>query len=350
MTFHAEIRAGRGGEAPLPEASDLINHLPCKVLAIKDLRDPFSARERIEDPAHVRLLAEAESALEPILVHHPSMRVIDGVHRMRAAVLRGQTEITARLFDGSEEDAFVLSVQLNVRHGLPLTLSERKAAARRILGSHPYWSDRAIAERTGLSAKTVGKVRRRLDGEVLHLGARLGRDGKIRPLRSVEGRRNAAALLEADSGLSLRELSRKTGLSVGTVRDVRERLGRGQDPVPDRLRKGPQAAVPRRPAPVPAGSGGRALPPGAPRGEHGPSETAPVVQKLARDPSLRATESGRLLLRVLLATELGPAQWEEIAEVIPAHCVPLVRAVMLKRCEQWNKLASMMPRRPEKTA
>ncbi|MFC6073303.1 winged helix-turn-helix transcriptional regulator [Microbispora bryophytorum] len=342
-----------------------LRHLAWEIVPVRDLTSSLSPRKRREDPAHVRLLAETDRPFDPLLVHRPTMRVIDGVHRLRAAVLRGRSEIAVRFFDGSEADAFVLSVRLNVGHGLPLTLDERKEAARRIITSHPQWSDRGVAESTGLSAKTVAGVRRRLggSGELQH--SRVGRDGRSRPLSSVEGRRSAAALLAANSEISLRELSRKTGLSVGTVRDVRERLDRGQDPIPDRLRAregsgaGPRStatsardgAAPRTGAVRRAGqtrrprdgsrSRGETRPPGHAAGEA--VETASVLRKLARDPSLRATESGRLLLRILLATEVGPAQWKEIAEAIPAHCLPLIRAVVLKRSEELKRLASMVP-------
>jgi len=71
-------------------------------------------------------------------------------------------------------------------------------------------------------------------------------------------------------------------------------------------------------------------------------ETAALVRQLTRDPSLRATETGRQLLRLLLATELENARWKEIAAVIPTHCLPIVRAVALKRSEEWQKMASMV--------
>ncbi|MFC4010191.1 chromosome partitioning protein ParB [Nonomuraea purpurea] len=267
------------------------------------------------------------------------MRVIDGMHRLRAAVLRGRTAVCVRFFDGTEADAFVLSVQLNVRHGLPLTLDERKAAAQRIIGSHPHWSDRAIAERTGLSAKTVGKVRR-LAGQASHLPSRLGRDGRSRPVSSIDARRSAAAMLAANSEISLRELSRKTGLSVGTVRDVRDRVGRGQDPVPERLRgeedPAPQA---RRRAE-------------AHRPQHDAAavaETSLLIRKLTRDPSLRATETGRLLLRMLLTTEVAAAHRAQIAEAVPTHCAPLIRAALLRFCEDLKGLAHMMPPQREQS-
>ncbi|WP_327044854.1 ParB/RepB/Spo0J family partition protein [Microbispora sp. NBC_01189] len=361
MTLHTAADTDRELGTRLPDVADL-RHLPWEIVSVRDLTSSLSPRKQREDPAHVRTLAEMDRALDPLLVHRPTMRVIDGMHRLRAAVLKGRNEIAVRFFDGSEADAFVLSVRLNVGHGLPLTLDERKEAAGRIIASHPHWSDRMVAENVGLSAKTVGGLRRRLGGQVQF--SRVGRDGKSRPVSSVEGRRSAAALLAANSEISLRELSRKTGLSLGTVRDVRERLDRGQDPIPDRLRAredtggGPRdetaraqdgppprtgvvrrAAQSRRPH-LESRRSGEPRPPGCPAEEA--VETASVLRKLARDPSLRATESGRLLLRMLLATEMGPAQWKEIAEAVPPHCMPLVRAVVLRRSEEWERLANLV--------
>ena len=70
------------------------------------------------------------------------MRVIDGTHRLRAALLRGVDVIDVLYFDGPDADAFVLAVELNHTHGLPLSRADRTAAAERIIGSHPDWSDR----------------------------------------------------------------------------------------------------------------------------------------------------------------------------------------------------------------
>ncbi|WP_329228552.1 hypothetical protein OHB07_11960 [Streptomyces sp. NBC_00111] len=376
MALHAAVDADKN---TFLEAPDLLRELPREIVPAAQLMPSLAPRERREDPAHVRLLAETDGRSDPILVHRPTMRVIDGAHRLSAALMRGRTEVVVQFFDGSEAEAFVLSVQLNVRHGLPLTLDERKAAARRIVGSHPHWSDRVIAQRTGLSAKTVGKVRR--TGEAPGQGVRVGGDGRARPISTIEGRRSAAALLAAHPEISLRELSRRAGLSVGTVRDVRERLSRGEDPIPERLRGDRRQPVVRAVPPAvtaaPRGRVDAAVPPaeadrpqaegarpdaGAPQVEADRPQAEPVrpdariagfdpvtaVRKLARDPSLRATESGRWLLRMLLATEMAQPQWEEIAEAIPSHCVPLVRAVVLKRCEDWRNLAKMGQQESEK--
>jgi hypothetical protein len=42
---------------------------------------------------HISLLARPTEALPPTVVHRATMRVIDGTHRLRAAALRGETEI-----------------------------------------------------------------------------------------------------------------------------------------------------------------------------------------------------------------------------------------------------------------
>ncbi|WP_304412541.1 ParB/RepB/Spo0J family partition protein [Nocardiopsis sp. CNT312] len=302
----------------------------------------MSAREQVEDPAHVRLLVEAGGLIDPIIVHRRTMRVIDGAHRMRAAVLRGFVEIPVRFFDGSDEDAFVLAVQLNVRHGLPLTLKERKTAAERIIGSHPQWSDRAIAERVGLNAKTVGRIRRESESLGPEHAARIGRDGRIRPVNSAEGRLVAAELLTADPRMSLREVSRRTRLSVGTVRDVRKRVERGSSPVPERLRGRAPWTGSSAPDAEREPDTGTAEP--RPRTE---PATAEAVRKLARDPSLRATETGRALLRVLMVTEMNRDRWEELAKAVPGHCVPLIRSVVLQRSQDLRQLADMVPCEPE---
>lgn len=209
------------------------------------LKPSDSPRAQRQDEEHVGKLADSDWEFDPILVHRGTMRVIDGMHRLSATALRGRREIAVRFFDGSEADAYVLSVQLNVRHGLPLTPAERRLAAGRILRSHPHWSDRAIAERTGLSGKTVGKLRRSASAEIPQSHTRVGRDGTVRPLSSAEGRRIAAALLAEDPGASLRELARGPGCPP--VRSAMSGTGCGA--VRARCRRGGATAPGPRPSP-----------------------------------------------------------------------------------------------------
>src|SRR4051812_30365190 len=85
----------------------------CSLMPISTLLPADSPRLAGEDMQHARLLADSDAELPPILVHRKTMRVIDGMHRIRAAVLRGEDKIKAKLFDGCEEAAFVLAVEAN---------------------------------------------------------------------------------------------------------------------------------------------------------------------------------------------------------------------------------------------
>jgi ParB-like chromosome segregation protein Spo0J len=191
-----------------------------------------SPRLNGEDRAHIARLAEIETPLPPILVDRRTMRVIDGMHRLMAASLRGRETIDVIFFDGNAADVFLLAVQENVVHGLPLSQADRRAAAERIIGTHPHMSDRAIGRAAGLSAKAVAAIRKRLSDDAPQSNVRIGKDGVARPLDSGQGRELAAKLLADQPGATLRDVARASGISPATVLDVRRRLARGEPPVP----------------------------------------------------------------------------------------------------------------------
>jgi hypothetical protein len=162
-------------------------------VAITALVPADSPRLGGEDLDHVRLLAESGATLPPILVHRRTMRVIDGMHRLRAARLRGEPDIEVTYYDGDDTGAFIEAVRANVTHGLPLTLADRRAAALRILTASPEMSDRSVAGLTGLSPKTVGAARHSAGSQLPGSAYRLGRDGRWRPSRSRASPTSATA-------------------------------------------------------------------------------------------------------------------------------------------------------------
>lgn len=195
------------------------------VLAISDLRLDVSPRIIPIDLEHARMLAELDQALPPILVHAETMMVIDGHQRVFAAKLRGRTSIRAQLFEGTEEEAFILAVRANTTHCKPLSLAERVQAAARILAGTLRLSDRAIGEICGISPHTVAKRRRAAPAcEQEH---RVGKDGRIRPLCTELARHHAAALMAMFPGKSNRSIANDVGLSEGTVRLVRKETESG---------------------------------------------------------------------------------------------------------------------------
>ncbi|MCC9307419.1 ParB/RepB/Spo0J family partition protein [Kitasatospora sp. RB6PN24] len=283
------------------------------------------------DEEHVRRLAETDAELPPILVHRATMRVIDGAHRLRAAQSRGADVITVEFFEGSEAEAFILGVQANVAHGLPLSLAERKAAARRIVELQPELADRAVARATGLAASTVGVIRRQAAGDGARSGTRLGRDGRLRPVDGGEGRRRAVAVIRDSPDASLREIAQAAGVSLGTAHDIRARLDRGEDPL---CRPEPQPAAPtaelaamRRIASEPATA----------------RQTRPEpfagLESLRRDPSLRFTDHGRALLVWLHRRLVVVGEAESELDNIPPHLLSVVAELAQECSDIWHNLS-----------
>lgn len=319
------------------------------------LQDADSPRSSGEDAEHVQRLAEL-AQWPPVTVHRPTMRVIDGMHRLRAARLLGQTEIAVRFFDGQEAEVFALAVRLNVRHGLPLSLSDRKAAADRILASHPDWSDRLVASVAGLAAKTVADIRRGAQAGApgapggpggpgppgAHGGqqaeARIGRDGRVRRLSSAEGRRKAGELIREQPGLSLRQVARAAGISPETVRDVRNRLS-SEKTSAAKPGGGPADRRSVRTRAAATGRGARPVP-----------DLGTALQRLTADTSLRLTRTGRTLLKLLDAHAVSEERLAGIIDIVPANCRNAVAQAALECAAAWWKFADRLDRSDQEPA
>jgi ParB-like chromosome segregation protein Spo0J len=304
------------------------------------LRPADSPRLNGEDKAHIARLAEMEAPLPPILVDRRTMRVIDGMHRLMAASLLGRETISVRFFDGSEADVFLRAVQENVAHGLPLSQADRRAAAERIVASHPHLSDRAIGHSAGLAAKTVAAIRRSSSEEIPQSNARVGRDGRVRPLDSGAGRRRAAELLVKQPDASLRDVARVAGISPATVLDVRKRLERGESPAPERAAANAARRGVNGNGADPALDGdGAAQPIRLSSRTTAPPDPAAAVEKLLRDPSLRNNERGKGMLRLLHVNAVGAEQLPDVAATVPPHCVGIVVQLARQYAKMWQEFA-----------
>jgi hypothetical protein len=152
---------------------------------VASLRQGLAVRSDGVDESYAKLLASVVTPLPPIVVDSRTMVVLDGVHRVRAAVLRQDTRIRATYVSGSESELLILAVQANAAHGRPLSITDRKGAAGRLLSLAPDMSDRAVAAICGLSPTTVGLLRSSVlpNGQS---GLRRGRDGRVRGTRKPE--------------------------------------------------------------------------------------------------------------------------------------------------------------------
>jgi len=289
---------------------------PAIEVPIRSLLPSDSPRLAGESAENVRMLADLDRPLPPLLVHGPTGRVIDGMHRLRAAELRGDETIRVQYCDGDDDDAFIQSVVSNVRHGLPLTMADRKAAAARILQARPHWSDRKIAAVVALSDKTVAGVRRAQCSRVV--AVRVGRDGRHRPAGPSEPRDRVARLISENPGASLRQIAKRAGVSPETVRSVRARLTAQQMSAPPVVQ---------------------------PLTQHAQRDPLECLRTLTRDPALRATDPGRALLRALHTLAVigrGPA---DLIEVVPGHDLDLFHSVAQANADAWRILADLAGRR-----
>jgi transposase-like protein len=331
MLSDCQIRPGRKSETStddeLPQLQSGRISDP-QWVPVRSLLPADSPRQLGEDIEHTQMLAHIDTRFPPILVHRKTMRVIDGMHRLGAAILRGDELTEVRFFEGSEQEAFVLAVQTNIAHGLPLSYADRSRAAERIIASQPTWSDRAIAAAVGLGARTIGNIRRRMriqpDSEVR---ARTGRDGRVRPLDSAEGRLRASQILRDRPETSLREVAREVGVSPSTVQDVRRRVQRGEDPVPrPRQRRSAEPPAPEAP------------------------DLAAMLQGLQNDPSLRFTESGRNLLRWIFSRAIRADERLGVIGKVPPHCTYIIANVARSCADEWLRLADRLERRATDSA
>ncbi|MGH3787684.1 MAG: ParB N-terminal domain-containing protein [Pseudonocardiaceae bacterium] len=316
-----------------------LHGLPTIVLSISSLLLDDSPRQLGENGEHVRVLAESEEKLPPIVVHGQSMRVIDGIHRIRAAIARGEEKIEARIYNGTDDDAFVLAVRMNITHGLPLSRADRTTAAVRIIGSHPQWSNRMIATATGISAGTVRTLRQRSTVQNAQSTTRVGKDGRVRPINTAAGRLKAGELLAEKPTASNRTIAKEAGVSPSTVHDVRQRLCAGEDPrlEPQKVRKSP--ATLRPPDVCPA-----QVTPGVP-GPAGGGDVATVLASLKRDPSLRFSDAGRFLLRWLDRYHVGMAGGNKIVDMVPDHCAGSVAKLARRYARVWTGVAAQLEKR-----
>ncbi|MFJ9829575.1 ParB/RepB/Spo0J family partition protein [Streptomyces sp. NPDC101160] len=306
------------------------------------------------DDDHVRRLTDVYASLPPVLVHRATMRVIDGMHRVAAAASMGLSSVEVQYFDGADEEAFLRAVTANVAHGLPLSVADRKAAAERILRAQPDLSDRVVASYTGLDAKTVATIRPRSTVDSPQSNIRIGADGRPHPLDRTAERIRAAELMTRHPDLPLRAIVKETGLSLGTAHDVRRRLLRGEAPVPQGRR--PAAERPTAaPAPTITPTADHPAPP--PETRAAPSTTTAssgssrtrgsleTLRRLAGDPSLRHSESGRHFLRWLHTHFVVDEAWRQQADAVPPHCTDTVAELALQCSHAWRRFAEDLSRR-----
>jgi ParB-like chromosome segregation protein Spo0J len=318
LALEAPIGFGVGGE---------VEEFP-----ISELRVGEGVRSGGLDERHVELLMESVDSWPPIVVWGDDPVVVDGCHRVEAARRLGRYSVIAIRFLGSPEEAFIEAVRRNVNHGLPLSVADRRRAARRVLSRNPEWSDRRIASLCGLSDKTVGRLRRVATGGIVAVDRRVGRDGKVRPVQSGQVRDRVRQALAANPGGSLRAIAAVAGASPETVRSVRASLLTGDD----RSRRDGQPPLQLRPSQVPALS---VLPALAP--PDGAEESTAESHDWLADPALNSCGDGGDFARWFAASNVTD-EWHNFIWTVPLGRAYEVVDEARRRAAAWNSFASLL--------
>lgn len=335
-------------------------------IALAALSPGTYLRQHGTNAAHVAALAEVECGdkLPPILVQKDGWRVIDGLHRLAAARLRGDETIRVRFLDCADSEALVLAIKANSTHGLPLSRADRVIGAERVLTTHLDWSDRTIAGMTGLSAKTIATLRSRIASADPPGVKRLGRDGRRRPVVAGDGRRRAAEYLLAHPDAPMREVARESDVSLGTVHDVSSRLRRGDNP---QRGSDPTGSVEERPLPAPTALPTHRFAPTSPphlydtlvtdSGVAGPhvdalvrpvSRNEPplkwptVVERVAKDPTVRYTDAGKDFMRWMTMHANTPDGWRDFVDAIPAHWAAVIAVIADGMAKEWSQFSQRL--------
>jgi hypothetical protein len=130
---------------------------------------------------------------------------------------------------------------------------------------------------------------------------------------------------------SLRQIAAVAGISIATVRDVRERMRQGRDPLPPKVRAmatGDSSGRPERPARH-----------GECGGQFDKKERISILEHLSKDPSLRYTESGRFVLRWLHAHVMALDDYEKVVAELPLHWTEPTQRLALHCASLWSRFA-----------
>ncbi len=141
-----------------PEQADTVD-VPIASLAI----DP-DLQIRVDglDDHHVEALQEAIDLLPPPTCVRRGKDIIplDGHHTIAARQNAGRKTVRVRIVDPpADGDLYAMAFAANARHGMALTLSDRRAFAEHLLFRDPETSNLEVSRRTGLSPTTVAAIR-----------------------------------------------------------------------------------------------------------------------------------------------------------------------------------------------
>ena len=288
------------------------------------------------DQEHLDLLMESVHSWPPIVVWGEGLVVVDGCHRVEAARRLGRYTVAAVRFLGSPDEAFIEAVRRNVNHGLPLSVADRRRAARHVLLRNPEWSDRRIGSLCGLSDKSVGRLRRLATGGIMAVDRRIGLDGEMRPVQPGEVRARVKEALADNPDGSLRAIAAVAGASPETVRSVRGGLlgGGTSSENTEPLKASPRSETETMTSPVLSVLSQR----------HECAEVERPSRDWLSDRALNACDEGARFVRWFASTNVME-EWRNFVWNVPLGRVYEVEVEARRRAAAWASFASLLENR-----
>ena len=154
-------------------------------LSLSKIRTDGGTQSRAAiNPSMVSEYAEILDSLPPITVFHDGTDywLVDGFHRMQAALSAGAMKISADVHQGSQRKAVLYSCSANAMHGMRRTNEDKRRAVATLLRDEEWAakSDRWIAEAARVSTGLVAELRPASSGadSITCVPKRSGKDGK----------------------------------------------------------------------------------------------------------------------------------------------------------------------------
>ena len=157
-------------------------------LRISDIKLLTSLQIRLLNEDHVQSLMETPDNMEPIVVYDLTDKpydqpvLVSGHHRRQARLNLGQDQIWCERREGNFSEALIEAIVSNTKHGLPLTLEEKKSACRLYLTQFPEHADSRVSKSVSLSDKTVHNIRTAMESrkDIPVITNKVGLDDKER--------------------------------------------------------------------------------------------------------------------------------------------------------------------------
>lgn len=175
---------------------------------------------------YAELMSGGYGAFPPVEVFRVDSQlvVVDGFHRVHAALKADLKAIPANIRDGSADDALLFSVKANATHGLRRTNEDKRRAVEMLL-DHPTFGKlgkEKLAALAGVSKPTVIDVVRRRQG-LLTAPERRKQGGQSLPPKLTPSLKALRDLLQA-AGASKQVIAAAIALKVEQQRPAAQRV------------------------------------------------------------------------------------------------------------------------------